>query len=149
MNADNQFDWVTFYKELAEKLLQYKDNRAELIEKVKKIYEMTGLNMPTLEKDNQLVDIDPFTVFGMFNKKLTDANRSSILTAIAGLFGITSPVPHSIHFFREDKKQISKNCGIYLSPRLCMLRIPQLRIGFSLASALMQRLILSTTATAK
>lgn len=95
MNADNQFDWVTFYKELAEKLLQYKDNRAELIEKVKKIYEMTGLNMPTLEKDNQLVDIDPFTVFGMFNKKLTDANRSSILTAIAGLFGITSPVPHS------------------------------------------------------
>ena len=52
MNADNQFDWVTFYKELAEKLHQYKDNRAELIENVKKIYEMTGLNMPTLEKDS-------------------------------------------------------------------------------------------------
>lgn len=28
--AVNQFDWVEFYKEFAEKLLAYKDNRQEL-----------------------------------------------------------------------------------------------------------------------
>ena len=33
--AVNQFDWVEFYKEFAEKLLAYKDNRQELIIKVK------------------------------------------------------------------------------------------------------------------
>ena len=28
--ADNKFDWIPFYKELADKLLEYKDNRADL-----------------------------------------------------------------------------------------------------------------------
>ena len=93
MSEFNQFDWVDFYKELSGKLLQYKNNRAELVEKVRKIYEITGLNMPTLEKDNQLVDIDPFTFFGLFNKKLTDANRLSILKIIADLFEVKAPVP--------------------------------------------------------
>ena len=68
MSNTNQFDWVDFYKELAAKLLQYKNNRAELISKVLKIYETTGINLPTLEKDNKIVDIDPFTFFGLFNK---------------------------------------------------------------------------------
>ena len=74
--AVNQFDWVEFYKEFAEKLLAYKDNRQELIIKVKQIFTDTGINMPTLEKDNQIVDIDPFTVFGLFNKSsMKAANR--------------------------------------------------------------------------
>lgn len=64
---DNQFEWVDFYKEFAGKLLAYKNNRKELLEKVKAIYDETAINMPTLEKDNQLVDIDPFTIFGLFN----------------------------------------------------------------------------------
>lgn len=93
MKGINQFDWVDFYKELSVKLLQYKDNRDELIEKVRKIYEITGINLPTLEKDNQIVDIDPFTFFGLFNKKLTDTNRLSILKAIAELFEVKAPVP--------------------------------------------------------
>lgn len=41
MSEANQFDWVDFYKELSGKLLQYKNNRKELIEKVRKIYEIT------------------------------------------------------------------------------------------------------------
>ena len=93
MSESNQFDWVDFYKELSGKLLEYKDNREELIEKVRKIYEITGINLPTLEKDNQIIDIDPFTFFGLFNKKLTDANRLSILKVIAELFDVKAPVP--------------------------------------------------------
>lgn len=93
MSESNQFDWVDFYKELSSKLLQYKDNRKELIEKVRKIYEISGINLPMLEKDNQIIDIDPFTFFGLFNKKLTDSNRLSILKAIAELFDVKAPVP--------------------------------------------------------
>ena len=93
MDNTVKFDWVAFYKELAGKLLQYKDNRPALIEQVRKIYEMTGINLPTLEKDNQIVDIDPFTFFGLFNKKLTDANRLAILQAIASLFDVKEPIP--------------------------------------------------------
>ena len=93
MSELNQFDWVDFYTELSGKLLQYKNNRLELVEKVKKIYEITGFKLPMLEKDNQIIDIDPFTFFGLFNKKLTDANRLSILKAIASLFDMKAPVP--------------------------------------------------------
>lgn len=95
MSEPNQFDWVDFYKELSGKLLQYKNNRQELVGIVNRIYEIAEINMPTLEKDNQLVDIDPFTFFGLFNKKLTDANRLSILSAVAELMEVKAPVPTS------------------------------------------------------
>ena len=95
MNAVDYFLWVDFYQEFAKKLVEYKDNRAELIKKIKEIYNLTGFSMPTLEKDNKLVDIDPFTVFGLFNKKLRDENRIKLLEAIEKLFVLKSKVPTS------------------------------------------------------
>lgn len=92
--GDNKYRWVDFYTEFAQKLLAYKLDRRALIEKVKLIYSITGLNMPTLEKDNRLVDIDPFTVFGLFNKSSMKAEkRIKILSAIAELFDIRVEVP--------------------------------------------------------
>ena len=69
----NQFAWVDFYKEFALKLLDYKEKRDVLIEKVKDIYKMTGIKMPVLDKNN----------------------RIKIMKAIAELFGVTSKVPAS------------------------------------------------------
>lgn len=40
MSTTNQYDWVDFYKELASKLLLYKNDRKELVDKVLKIYEI-------------------------------------------------------------------------------------------------------------
>ena len=92
----NQFEWVAFYKEFAGRLLEYKDDRNPLVQKVLKIYEETGINMPTLEKDNQLVDIDPFTVFGLFNKSsMRNENRIKILTEVKKLFNVTEKAPTS------------------------------------------------------
>lgn len=70
MNEKEHFEWIRFYKEFALKLLEYRDKRNQLVEKVRAIYTLTGMNMPTLERENNLVDIDPFTVFGLFNKKI-------------------------------------------------------------------------------
>lgn len=95
MRQAGQFDWVDFYKEFAFKLVSYKERRAELIQKVKAIYQMTGISMPTLDKDNNIMDIDPFTIFGLFNKGLKDENRIKILTAIAELFELSHDVPTS------------------------------------------------------
>ena len=89
----NTFDWVKFYKELALRLQEYKNNRPELIAKVKQIFSDTGLNMPTIEKDNQLVDIDPFTVFGLFNKGIREDNRKKIIISIKNLFKVSTQVP--------------------------------------------------------
>lgn len=92
----NQFDWVEFYKELAWKLLPYKDNRKELINLVGQIYEMSGVSMPTLDRNNQIIDIDPFTFFGLFNKSsMKETNRVKILSTVAKLFNVSSPIPSS------------------------------------------------------
>ena len=93
MRQAGQFDWVDFYKEFAFKLVSYKEKRAELIQKVKAIYQMTGISMPTLDKDNNIMDIDPFTIFGLFNKGLKNENRIKILTAIAELFELSHDIP--------------------------------------------------------
>lgn len=95
MNVVDQFLWVDFYQEFAQKLSVYRDDRLDLIKKVKEIYKLSGISMPTLEKDNNLVDIDPFTVFGLFNKKLRDENRIKLLETIAKLFDLNSKVPTS------------------------------------------------------
>ena len=64
--------------------LYYRDNRSDLIQTIKKVYEEIDINLPTLERDNQIVDIDPFTVFGLFNKsKLKESNMVKIITAFA------------------------------------------------------------------
>ena len=99
MSAKNQFDWISFYEEFADKLLAYKDNRQELIEKIKQVYEVTGIKLPTIDRDkggnNILVDIDPFTVFGLFNKQLTEKNRIKLITEFKELFDIKADVPMS------------------------------------------------------
>ncbi len=89
-----QYNWVNFYKELSHLLLAYKNNRQELIYKVKSIYSDTGINMPKL--DNQFIDIDPFTVFGLFNKtSMKESNRVKIISEVAKKFGVQATVPTS------------------------------------------------------
>ena len=96
MSDYNQFNWVPFYTELAQKLLPYKNDRQSLLPKVSQIFGTAGINMPRLEKDNNLVDIDPFTIFGFFNKSsMKESNRIKIITAVSKLFNVSAPVPAS------------------------------------------------------
>lgn len=88
-----QFKWTLFYTEFATSLLKYAENRGELIKKIKEIYQKANMKLPTLEKDNNIIDIDPFTVFALFNKGISNANRIAILTQIKELFDISAEVP--------------------------------------------------------
>lgn len=95
--SNHNYDWVSFYEEFADKLLKYKDNREELIKKIYDIYDITEIKMPTMERridgSTDLIDVDPFTVFGMFNKQITEANRKNICKAIKDIFSISAEIP--------------------------------------------------------
>ncbi len=96
MADTNQFNWAPFYSELAEKLLPYKKDRQPLLSKITRIYEKAGINMPSLEKDNHLIDIDPFTIYGLFNKSsMKESNRIKIISAIAESFDVKASIPTS------------------------------------------------------
>ncbi|RIL47745.1 AAA family ATPase [Mammaliicoccus fleurettii] len=96
MNKTIDRTWVDFYKELAEKLLEFREKREELIIKIQKIYELAEIKLPTLERNNQLTDIDPFTIFGLFNKSsMKESNKIKILENVSELLNIKSKVPSS------------------------------------------------------
>lgn len=89
----NYRTWVDFYSEFASKLEKYKNNRNELIKIMQTVFADTSLEFPRLEEDGSVNDIDPFTVFGMFNKGIKNENRIAILNGIAKNFEITKNVP--------------------------------------------------------
>ena len=89
----NGFAWTEFYSEFASLVLDFENDREKLIEKIKQIYTNTKIKLPTLEKGNNIVDIDPFTIFGLFNKGITNENRIAILTQIKELFDVPAEVP--------------------------------------------------------
>ena len=88
-----QFEWTSFYSEFATKLLEFKANRAELIADIQSAYSAINMKLPKLESEDSIIDIDPFTVFGLFNKGITNANRIAILESFATVFNIKSKIP--------------------------------------------------------
>lgn len=95
MNNKTEFSWVRFYMELADKLVPYATDRKTLISKVRAVYDAIGMRIPTLERDNKIIDIDPFTIFGLFNKSLSDQKRISIVKGFANKFAVKAPIPQS------------------------------------------------------
>lgn len=91
---DKRFQWTEFYMELASALLPYKNNRSDLIAKLKTIFADAGMNFPFKERGKEVYeDICPFTVFGSFNKGITNANRIALLEQFAKQISIKAAVP--------------------------------------------------------
>lgn len=91
----NQFTWVPFYEELANKVLAYKNDRQALISKIKEAHVSAGVKLPKIEADNDNIpDIDPFTVFALFNRgnQSTDT-RKALCHGYKSVFGIDADVP--------------------------------------------------------
>ena len=87
-----QFGWIDFYSEFASKLLSFKNDRKTLISKINAVYAAIDMKVPKLESGDEIIDIDPFTVFGLFNKGITNANRIAIIGSIAKEFAVEAKV---------------------------------------------------------
>ncbi|MBO5629309.1 MAG: AAA family ATPase [Aeriscardovia sp.] len=94
---EKQFTWIPFYKELAKALLIYKDNRKPLVDWIYSELSKVGSSslVDYLKEDDgsKIVDIDPFSVFAIFNRSLRVDNRTSFLQMFKEKFGLISEVP--------------------------------------------------------
>lgn len=93
-----RFLWTEFYGAVAEKLLDFREDRKPLIEGIHKIAtKVSGLSyLQDKFADGSagpLQDICPFTAIGTFNRSMTDANRKLIAAEIAQFLGVSVPVP--------------------------------------------------------
>lgn len=89
------YSWIPFYKELAKKLLGYRSNRSYLLSF---IYENRDILKAKYLHDNKgeedlLTDVDPFTVFGLFNRGIKPENRINSAKLFKTLFNMDSEVP--------------------------------------------------------
>ena len=96
----SQFAWTNFYEAVADKLLEYVNNRSTLVEGIHEIASRTAQFISVMDKfpdgsEEPLQDICPFTVIGTFNRTTTNENRRLIAEEIAKLLGVTVPVPKS------------------------------------------------------
>jgi 5-methylcytosine-specific restriction protein B len=92
-DLQSSFMWTAFYARFANKLLQFKDKRSELLVIVKRAFDELGMKYPFIDKGEPLDDVCPFTVFGCFNKGITTENRIVIMTAIGKKFGMQIEAP--------------------------------------------------------
>ena len=90
------FNWETFYKELSSKLLEYKSNRKDLVVIVEKCFSENNIKMFTLE-NGPLIDIDPFTVLGLFNRQIRNEKRISIAITLKKYLNVDCDVPNSFN----------------------------------------------------
>lgn len=88
-----QFAWVEFYEELADTLLGYANDRRALLKHLSSAYAQAGIPLPTIDHTSTPEDIDPFTVFGLFTRGITNVKRVAIIDALAQEFGINATRP--------------------------------------------------------
>jgi 5-methylcytosine-specific restriction protein B len=95
-----RFKWTRFYEAIADKLLDFKDNRSDLVAGIYDIAKRVGgltylQDHYTDGTSGPFKDICPFTVIGIFNRGITDANRKLIATELAKFLGVEEDVPLS------------------------------------------------------
>ena len=93
---EKKFTWIPFYSEMAEKLLEYKDNREDL---VKIIFGMDRQYINYIKDDNgnDYPDIDPFSVFAIFNRGITEIKRKNICKYFKEKLGINAEIPNDFN----------------------------------------------------
>ena len=93
MEPKNQFTWINYYTKFADRLLAYKDNRRELLTLIKEVFEELKMHYPFMDNKKPVKDICPFTVFGCFNKGITEKNRIALMEAIGNKIGVEAERP--------------------------------------------------------
>ena len=94
-NPENsQFTWIDFYKELADKLMAFKNNRSLLLEKLNELdRKWTKFLRDKVTGKWKFDDIDPFSVFAIFNRGIKNETRFIIAQRLKDIFQLKSEVP--------------------------------------------------------
>lgn len=88
------YTWIPFYKELAEKLLQFRNDRQPLIDWI-----YSNINSEYIKhlKDapdgRRVADVDPFTVYAIFNRGISHDKRVEICQTFKDYLNVSASAP--------------------------------------------------------
>ncbi|PWJ35827.1 McrB family protein [Fibrobacter succinogenes] len=112
-----KFTWIPFYEEFSQKLLEYKDqvdengNHATLVEKIKSLNSEWTDFLRAKAVNRNFADVDPFTIFAIFNRSSGMERRCAILKSLKALFGVSAEIPQDFDGIPLANAQ--KSCFYY------------------------------------
>ena len=91
---NQNFSWIPFYMEMADKLLAFKNNRKALVDIM---YSLDSQYVSYIHTNDggRYPDIDPFTFFGIFNRGNSFEKRKKIAAFFKERLGVKAEVPES------------------------------------------------------
>ena len=91
---NQNFSWIPFYMEMADKLLAFKNNRKALIDIM---YSLDSQYVSYIHTNDggHYPDIDPFTFFGIFNRGNSFEKRKKIAAFFKERLGVKAEVPEN------------------------------------------------------
>src|SRR6266508_6713785 len=92
------FTWISVYQELAGELRRWETKQAELISFLEELRRQGFVITPLDDRDGDgarslLREIDPFTFFGVFNRRIGYDQRVAILAQMKKYFKLQSEIP--------------------------------------------------------
>ena len=113
MNKNMKFTWIPYYKEFAEKLLQFSDDRNALLKLIYGNREKLLANYLHDEKgeDDLCTDIDPFTTMGLFNRQIKIDKRIQSTKLFKNLLNISANSPSDFEGIPVLNNQMSHFFG--------------------------------------
>lgn len=93
-NSALGYIWTSFYEEFADKLVPYAKKQEELLGKIQAAYAAIGKTMTKLSFDGEATAVDPFTVYGMFNKREGYDKRTELAEQLKVQFEMDSETPY-------------------------------------------------------
>src|SRR5688572_33211503 len=112
----NQFTWIPIYQELANKLAGWENRQQELISFLEELRTQGYVITPLNDKDGDgarflLREIDPFTFFGIFNRRIQYDQRLAILAQMKQYFELQSELPEDFNGVpRSEERRVGKEC---------------------------------------
>lgn len=92
-----KLEWIPLYTELAQALLSCKNDRKPLVDWIYSDISQVGENSLVeylhMRDGSKITDIDPFSVFAIFNRPLKPENRVAMLQMFKKRFSLNSEVP--------------------------------------------------------
>ena len=105
------FTWIPFYKELSQKLLKYRNNRAPLVDWIYGNLDSHIKHLKVGPNEKRLPDIDPFSVFAIINRRIKYNKKKSICTEIKSFLNISTAIPQDFSGVPEVNNLMSSFIG--------------------------------------
>lgn len=89
---NKRLTWISYYTEMADRLSRYKNNRKSLLDIV---YSLDKKFVDYIKADGggHISDIDPFTIYGIFNRGINNDNRIKICQHFKEKLNIQAAIP--------------------------------------------------------